>query len=51
MSQQFHSLVDFPDFGERYEVEFPTLSMHNLIIGTPYIDIGEQMKVHKANSN
>ena len=42
--------MDLPDFGERYEVEFPVMSLHNFIIGTPYIDIGETMTIHKANS-
>lgn len=42
--------MDLPDFNERYEVEFPTMSLHNFIIGTPYIDIGEQMKIHKEGS-
>jgi len=51
MTQQFRSFVDLPDFGERYEVEFPVMSLHNFIIGTPYIDIGETMKIHKADSN
>ncbi len=25
---------------ERYEIELPTISAHNLIIGTPYLDLG-----------
>lgn len=51
MSQQFRAYVDLPDHGERYEVELPILSMHNLIIGTPYIDIGEVMRVNKLGSD
>lgn len=51
MYQQFRSFVNLPDFGERYEVEFPVMSMHNLIIGTPYIDIGETMTIHKEGSD
>ena len=27
------------------------MSMHNLIIGTPYIDIGETMTIHKEGSD
>ena len=51
MSQQFRAYVDLPDYNERYEVEFPIMSLHNFIIGTPYIDIGETMKIHKSDSN
>lgn len=25
---------------EKYEIELPTISAHNLIIGTPYVDLG-----------
>lgn len=39
-----------PEFGEQYEVEFPIMSLHNFIIGTPYIDIGETMTIHKRDS-
>lgn len=51
MTQQFRAYIDLPDFGERYEVEFPTMSMHNFVIGTPYIDIGEVLKIHKQDSD
>ena len=51
MNQQFRAYVDLPDFNERYEVEFPILSLHNFIIGTPYLDISETMKIHKEGSN
>jgi len=27
------------------------MSMHNLIIGTPYVDIGETMTIHKEGSD
>ena len=50
MNQQFRAYLDLPDFGERYECEFPTLSLHNFILGTPYIDIGETMTINKADS-
>lgn len=51
MNQQFRTYVDLLDFNERYEVEFPQMSLHNFIIGTPYIDIGETMKVHLEGSD
>ena len=51
ISQQFRAYVDLADFGERYEVEFPIMSLHNFILGTPYIDIGETMKINKAGSS
>ena len=47
----FRAYIDLLDFNERYEVEFPVLSLHNFIIGTPYIDIGETMTIHKEGTN
>lgn len=35
--------VFFDDLQEKYEVETPVLSLHN-IVGTPYVDIGGSMK-------
>ena len=43
--QQFKAYVDLDPFGERYEIEIPAMSAHNLVIGTLYIDIGETMTV------
>ena len=51
MRQQFLTYVDLTDWGERYEVSWPELSLHNFIIGTPYIDIGEKMTITKQNTN
>ena len=31
--------------GEKYEIEAPVMSAHNLIIGTPYIDLGGSSKI------
>lgn len=39
-TQQFKTYIEFEDHSETYEIESPTLSAHNLIIGTPYVDIG-----------
>ena len=50
MTQQFMVYVDLADFGERYEIQLPLLSMHNFIIGTPYMDLGEKMTIHKLGS-
>ena len=44
--QQFRSYIEYPEFKEKYEIEQPVLSVHNLIIGTPYVDIGGGMKVN-----
>jgi len=43
--QQFRTYIELKPYGEKYEVQAPTLSAHNLIIGTPYIDIGGTSKV------
>jgi len=32
--------IEFPGLSERYEIELPTVSAHNLILGSPYLDIG-----------
>ena len=44
-TQQYRSYVDMPELKERYEIQAPTLSLHNLIVGTMYVDIGGLMKV------
>ena len=51
ITQQFRSFVNLPDFNERYEVEFPVMSMHNLVIGKSYFDLGETMKIHKEGTD
>lgn len=38
--QQYRTYIEFGDLNEKYEIIAPTLSAHNLIIGTPYVDIG-----------
>ena len=43
--QQYKTYIDFEDLNERYEIAAPTLSAHNLIIGSPYIDIGGTSEV------
>ena len=42
--QQYRTYIEFEDLKEKYEIQSPVLSVHNLIIGTPYIDIGGTMK-------
>ena len=32
--------MELEEFGETYEITAPTISVHNIIIGTSYIDIG-----------
>ena len=51
MNQQFRTYIDLVDFNERYEFIAPSMSMHNLVIGTPYIDIFETCKVKKEGTN
>jgi len=38
--QTFKTYIELHDYNEVYEITAPTLSIHNLIIGTPYVDIG-----------
>jgi hypothetical protein len=43
--QQYKVYVDLQPTGDRYEIELPPLSVHNLIIGNLYIDIGDTMTI------
>ena len=36
----YKEYIEMEDFGETYEITLPTVSVHNLIIGTMYTDIG-----------
>ena len=35
---------------ESYEIVLPTLSVHNLVMGTMYLDLGEQLIVRNLNT-
>lgn len=48
LPQQYRMYIDLDKFGERYEVTYPLMSVHNLIIGKMYIDIGDTMTVKKV---
>lgn len=39
-SQIYRTYIEMHDYKETYEIQLPCLSVHNLIIGTTYIDIG-----------
>ena len=49
--QQYKNYVEFADFNEMYEVDFPIMSAHNFIIGEMYVDIGDTMTITKLNSD
>ncbi len=38
-SNIFNEYIDIDEHGEKFEFEPPCLSFHNLVVGTPYIDI------------
>lgn len=42
--QQFNTYVEFENRPEKYEIINPVLSVHNLVVGTMYVDIGGTMK-------
>ena len=46
MVQQYRTYIELPKFNEKYEIIAPQLTIHNLIVGTTYIDIGGTMKVN-----
>lgn len=39
-TQIYRTYIEMHDHKETYEIQLPALSVHNLIIGTTYIDIG-----------
>ena len=48
LTQQYRTYIDLDKFEERYEMIFPVMSAHNLVIGSMYIDVGETMTVRKV---
>jgi hypothetical protein len=38
--QQYRTYIELQDHKEKYEITAPVFSAHNLIIGTPYVDLG-----------
>lgn len=48
LSQQYRTYIDLDKFGERYELQMPVLSAHNLVFGHPYADIGGEMIIRKV---
>ena len=40
MANVFKEYIEFRPYGERFLLEQPSLSVHNLIIGSPYLDAG-----------
>ena len=36
----YREYIEFPKYKERYLLQPPPISVHNLIIGTPYLDVG-----------
>ena len=49
MNQQYRSYIHFDQFDETYEVIPPTFSIHNLIIGQLYVDIGDSLLIINQN--
>ena len=41
--------VELDSTGEKFEIQQPTLSAHNLIIGTPYVDIGGKSVIRNCS--
>ena len=44
LTHQYRTYVDLLDFKERIEIQNPQMSVHNLIVGTMYLDIGGTLK-------
>jgi hypothetical protein len=48
--QQYKAYIHFDKFDETYEIQLPNFSAHNLVIGTMYVDIGENLTVINQNN-
>lgn len=48
-NHEFRTYFKMENFNEEYEVLQPTISIHNLIIGKLYADIGDTMRVINLN--
>lgn len=49
-SQKYRTFFKFHDLNEKYELSAPNVSAHNLIIGTPYADLGGTAKVREVSN-
>jgi hypothetical protein len=45
VTHQYRVYIDLLEFGESYEIVQPVVSVHNLVIGTLYLDLGESLLV------
>ena len=43
--QQYRTYIELQDHNEKYEISAPVFSAHNLIIGTPYVDLGGSSQI------
>lgn len=48
LPQEYRVYIDLHKFKERYELDLPVMSAHNLIIGRTYVDIGDTLTVRKV---
>ena len=39
-SNEYRQYIELEEFGEKYEIILPTISTHNIVIGSMYNDIG-----------
>lgn len=49
LTSTFNIYVDLDAFNERYEITAPTVSAHNLVIGTLYLDLGGKSVIRNVN--
>ena len=49
-TNQYKEYVSLDGFGETYEVTLPSVSVHNLIIGTMYTDLGGSSSIRLMNN-
>ena len=36
----YNQFIEFPEFNEKYIIDMPTVSAHNIVFGKMYTDIG-----------
>lgn len=48
-TQMFNCYVELPEHNEKYEIQQPVISAHNLIIGSPYVDLGGKSVIRNCS--
>jgi hypothetical protein len=50
-TSQYKVYIEFPTFNELYEISTPVVCASNLIIGTPYVDLGGMSVIRNVKND